>query len=87
MYSESPDQHLTLIGTFPLNNGSKAARVSGANANVVELHTWNSTTDDIAHPDRVIFDLDPGEGIAWDTLKEAAQRLARLKRVEKYRRG
>jgi bifunctional non-homologous end joining protein LigD len=39
--------------------------------NVIELHTWNSTTADIAHPDRVIFDLDPGEGITWETLKEA----------------
>ena len=46
--------------------------VAAAQVNVVELHTWNSTTDDIAHPDRVIFDLDPGEGIGWDTLKEAA---------------
>ena len=46
--------------------------VAAAQMNVVELHTWNSTSEDIAHPDRVIFDLDPGEGIAWDTLKEAA---------------
>jgi bifunctional non-homologous end joining protein LigD len=46
--------------------------VAAAQVNVVELHTWNSTTGDIAHPDRVIFDLDPGEGISWETLKEAA---------------
>jgi bifunctional non-homologous end joining protein LigD len=45
--------------------------VGAAQMNVVELHTWNSTTADIAHPDRVIFDLDPGEGIDFPTLKEA----------------
>jgi bifunctional non-homologous end joining protein LigD len=44
--------------------------VGAAQMNVIELHTWNSTTADIAHPDRVIFDLDPGEGVSWETLKE-----------------
>ncbi|HEX4764505.1 MAG TPA: DNA ligase D [Usitatibacter sp.] len=47
------------------------ALAGAAQMNVVEFHTWNSTTRDIAHPDRVIFDLDPGEGIDWATLKEA----------------
>lgn len=40
--------------------------------NAVEFHTWNSTARHIACPDRVIFDLDPGEGIAWETMVEAA---------------
>ena len=39
VYSESPDLRLTLIGTFPLNDGSKAARVSGSNGSMVELQT------------------------------------------------
>lgn len=43
-----------------------------------ELHTWNSTTADIAHPDRVIFDLDPGEGIEWETLKEATSFMKKM---------
>ena len=47
------------------------ALVSAAQMNVVELHTWNSTTKAIERPDRVIFDLDPGEGIGWATLVEA----------------
>jgi bifunctional non-homologous end joining protein LigD len=51
---------------------SSEGLLSAAQMNVVEIHTWNSTSEDIAHPDRVIFDLDPGEGIQWDTLKEAA---------------
>ena len=50
---------------------SAKALVGAAQMNVIELHTWNSTTRAIAKPDRVIFDLDPGEGISWATLKEA----------------
>ncbi|HUP98708.1 MAG TPA: DNA ligase D [Usitatibacter sp.] len=54
-----------------LEVASAETLVGAAQMNVIEFHTWNSTTDDIAHPDRVIFDLDPGEGIDWATLKEA----------------
>jgi bifunctional non-homologous end joining protein LigD len=48
------------------------ALVGAAQMNVIELHTWNSTTKSIDKPDRVIFDLDPGEGVAWSHLQEAA---------------
>jgi len=54
-----------------LEIASAETLVGAAQMNVIEMHTWNSTTEDIAHPDRVIFDLDPGEGISWETLKEA----------------
>jgi bifunctional non-homologous end joining protein LigD len=33
--------------------------------NVVEFHTWNSTVRRLDKPDRVIFDLDPGEWVKW----------------------
>ena len=46
--------------------------VSATQMNVVEFHTWNSTVKKIDQPDRVIFDLDPGEGITWPQLQEAA---------------
>ncbi|HSS27580.1 MAG TPA: DNA ligase D [Usitatibacter sp.] len=49
------------------------AIVAAAQMNVIEFHTSNSTTRALAKPDRVIFDLDPGEGVAWDTLVEATQ--------------
>jgi bifunctional non-homologous end joining protein LigD len=52
--------------------------VGAAQMNVIEFHTWNSTTADIAHPDRVIFDLDPGEGISWETLKEATGLMKKM---------
>jgi bifunctional non-homologous end joining protein LigD len=56
-----------------LEIASKETLIGAAQMNVIEFHTWNSTTADIAHPDRVIFDLDPGEGISWETLKEATE--------------
>ncbi len=40
--------------------------------NVIEFHTWNSTAKKIDSPDRVIFDLDPGEGVEWPQIQEAA---------------
>lgn len=46
--------------------------VSAAQLNVVEFHTWNSTTAHIDQPDRIVFDLDPGEGVPWAHLQEAA---------------
>ena len=49
-----------------------AGLVGAAQMNSVEFHTWNSTAKRINQPDRVIFDLDPGEGVPWAHLQEAA---------------
>ncbi|OZI74782.1 DNA ligase D [Bordetella genomosp. 12] len=43
---------------------------------VIELHTWNARAPKNDCPDRLILDLDPGEGVSWATLVEGAQ-LAR----------
>jgi bifunctional non-homologous end joining protein LigD len=48
------------------------ALVAAAQMNVIEFHTWNSTVQRIDQPDRVIFDLDPGEGVGWTQVQEAA---------------
>src|SRR4051794_20999471 len=40
--------------------------------NVIEFHTWNSMTRRMDQPDRFILDLDPGEGVTWQMLQEAA---------------
>lgn len=51
---------------------SVEALLGAAQMNVVEFHTWNSTAKRIGLPDRVIFDLDPGEGVPWRKVQEAA---------------
>ena len=47
--------------------------LTAAQMNVVEFHTWNATKDKIDKPDRIMFDLDPGEGVQWSDMREAAQ--------------
>jgi bifunctional non-homologous end joining protein LigD len=47
---------------------------------VVEVHVWAATVDDIEHPDQ--FDLDPGAGIAWGFVVETAFKLRGLLRKE-----
>jgi DNA ligase D len=39
---------------------------------VVEFHAWGCRVADLEHADRVVFDLDPGEGIGWRETVEAA---------------
>ena len=51
---------------------SAEALVNAAQFNTIEFHTWNSKSGRIDTPDRVIFDLDPGEGVTWAHLQEAA---------------
>ena len=51
---------------------SAAALVGVAQMNTIEIHTWNATARAIEKPDRLVFDLDPGEGVAWQQVVEAA---------------
>jgi bifunctional non-homologous end joining protein LigD len=38
----------------------------------IEFHGWGSLARDIERPDRIVFDLDPGEGIGFEAVKDAA---------------
>lgn len=43
--------------------------------NAIEFHGWGARADDIEKPDRLVFDLDPGEGVPWDAIAEGARRV------------
>ncbi len=49
-------------------------------ANVLEIHPWGSRVDKLDQPDRIIFDLDPGDGVEWEGVIagafEVKERLA-----------
>jgi bifunctional non-homologous end joining protein LigD len=54
-----------------------------AQAGVLEVHVWGSTIDTIDACDRLVFDLDPGPGVAWADViaatRELRTRLAKMK--------
>jgi bifunctional non-homologous end joining protein LigD len=57
---------------------TKTGLIGAAQMNVIELHTWNATSRAIGKPDRMTFDLDPGEGVAWPQIQEAAMLVRTL---------
>ncbi|WP_265519596.1 DNA ligase D [Nitratireductor luteus] len=71
------------VATFPTINSKgemktylavedAKAYLALAQFGVVEFHTWGATRRKFEKPDRIVFDLDPGEGIGWREVVEAA---------------
>lgn len=52
---------------------SISAVVALAQMGVVEIHTWNSTADDLERPNRIVWDLDPGPDVPWAQTVAAAR--------------
>src|SRR5690242_4874712 len=53
-------QEKTKVGEYLIADDVHAI-VGLAQMGVLEIHTWNATDDDIERPNRIIWDLDPGE--------------------------
>jgi bifunctional non-homologous end joining protein LigD len=41
----------------------------------LEIHAWGSRIDDVERPDNLVFDLDPGEGVGWEAIVDAAYQV------------
>jgi bifunctional non-homologous end joining protein LigD len=50
---------------------------TAAQFGAIELHGWMSTMQAIDAPDRMVFDLDPDEGLPFDEVKRAAADIAK----------
>jgi len=42
---------------------------------VLEIHPWQASLDDLEKPDQIVMDLDPGEGVTWRQMMEAAREV------------
>jgi bifunctional non-homologous end joining protein LigD len=40
---------------------------------ILEVHTWNSRAEHLEQPDRIVFDLDPAEGLPWPRVVDGAR--------------
>ncbi|MGE3876979.1 MAG: DNA ligase D, partial [Parvibaculaceae bacterium] len=50
--------------------------ISAAQVGALELHVWGAPIDDIEHPDRMVFDLDPSPEVDFKTVRQAAKDVA-----------
>jgi bifunctional non-homologous end joining protein LigD len=51
--------------------------VACAKVQTVEFHGWGSRAGSVETPDRLVIDLDPGESVQFEQVKEAAAQLRR----------
>lgn len=65
-------QEKTKVGDYMVAD-TVSGVVAIAQMGVLELHTWNSTTEDIERPNRIVIDLDPGDEVSWSEVVSAAR--------------
>jgi bifunctional non-homologous end joining protein LigD len=67
-------QEKTKVGEYLVADSIEAV-VSLAQMGIVEIHTWNSTAEDVERPNRLVWDLDPGPEVTWNQVVKAAERV------------
>jgi bifunctional non-homologous end joining protein LigD len=74
----APDvlKHVAIAGEDGVKSAPVVEDLAGlvalAQMDVLEIHPWGATIDDVETPDRVTFDLDPDAGLPWSRVTEAA---------------
>ena len=57
--------------------------IAMAQMSAIELHAWGAAESDPLHPDQLVFDLDPGEGVPFTDIVAAALDVrARLRAIK-----
>ncbi|EGD81480.1 hypothetical protein PTSG_02198 [Salpingoeca rosetta] len=54
------------------------ALVAAVQMDTVEFHAWQAKFQSPNHPDQLVFDLDPGEGVTFSTLVEVARAMRKV---------
>ena len=49
-----------------------AGLIAGTQMNVLEWHLWGARIKDVEKPERIIFDIDPDEGLGFEQVRAAA---------------
>jgi len=76
--SQTPEPYITITP----ENATPEVVAGLAQMGCLEVHPWGSCNNDLEHPDRIIFDLDPDESLPWTTLAGAAAEVRkRMKRA------
>jgi bifunctional non-homologous end joining protein LigD len=52
-----------------------AGLIAGTQMNVLEWHLWGARTKDVERPERIIFDIDPDEGLGFEHVRSAAKSI------------
>ncbi len=63
---DDSDEPLVAVDGLP-------ALIALVQGGALEMHTWQSSLDDLEHPDQIVMDLDPGEGVPWEAVLDAAR--------------
>ncbi len=84
---EGADKSLKLVdvgeGKPMIAIGDLRGLIALVQSSVLEIHPWGSESKNLELPDRLIFDLDPGEGVQWDSVVAAAHEVRERLRQHK----
>jgi bifunctional non-homologous end joining protein LigD len=65
-------QEKTKLGEYLVADSLEAV-ISLVQMDVIEIHTWNSRTEHVEEPDRIVLDLDPGPQVSWKQVIEGGK--------------